>query len=51
MTAAKLQAARDLGVQVVMVRRPPLPPGSTVAATVAEALRWLRDHDRITVER
>jgi precorrin-6A/cobalt-precorrin-6A reductase len=41
MTAAKLQAARDLGVQVVMVRRPPLPPDSAVAATVAEALRWL----------
>ena len=40
MTAAKLQAARDLAVAVVMVQRPPLPPGSTVAATVAEALRW-----------
>lgn len=43
MTAAKLQAARDLGVQVVMVRRPPLPPGSTVAATVPEALNWISD--------
>jgi precorrin-6A/cobalt-precorrin-6A reductase len=41
MTAAKLRAARDLGVQVLMVRRPPLPPGSTVVATVPEALRWL----------
>ena len=41
MTAAKLTAARDLGVQVVMVRRPPLPPGSTAVPTVAEALRWL----------
>jgi precorrin-6A/cobalt-precorrin-6A reductase len=41
MTAAKLTAARDLGVQVVMVRRPPLPSGSTVAATVPGALRWL----------
>ncbi len=41
MTAAKLQAARDLGVQVVMVRRPPLPPGSAVVATVAEAVGWL----------
>ncbi len=41
MTAAKLQAARDLGVQVIMVRRPPLPPGSAVVATVAEALRWI----------
>jgi precorrin-6A/cobalt-precorrin-6A reductase len=41
MTAAKLEAARDLGVQVVMVRRPPLPPGSTIAATVPEALHWV----------
>jgi precorrin-6A/cobalt-precorrin-6A reductase len=41
MTAAKLSAARDLGVQVVTVRRPPLPPGSTVAATVQEAVHWL----------
>ena len=43
MTAAKLHAARDLGVQVVMVRRPPLPPGSGVVATVAEVLRWISD--------
>jgi precorrin-6A/cobalt-precorrin-6A reductase len=41
MTSAKLTAARDLGVQVVMVQRPPLPPGSAVAATVPAALRWL----------
>jgi precorrin-6A/cobalt-precorrin-6A reductase len=41
MTAAKLTAARDLGVQVVMVLRPPLPPGSVTAVTVREALRWL----------
>jgi precorrin-6A/cobalt-precorrin-6A reductase len=40
MTAAKLQAARDLAIQVVMVQRPPLPAGSTVAATVPEAVRW-----------
>jgi precorrin-6A/cobalt-precorrin-6A reductase len=40
MTAAKLQAARELGVQVVMVQRPPLPPGSQVVATVADAVRW-----------
>jgi precorrin-6A/cobalt-precorrin-6A reductase len=43
MTAAKLQAARDLGVQVVMIRRPPLPPGSRVAATIPEALNWISD--------
>jgi precorrin-6A/cobalt-precorrin-6A reductase len=41
MTAAKLRAARDLGVQVVMIRRPLLPAGSAVAATVPEALRWI----------
>ncbi|HEY0935632.1 MAG TPA: cobalt-precorrin-6A reductase [Trebonia sp.] len=41
MTAAKLAAAGSLGVPVVVVRRPPLPPGSTVAATVPATLRWL----------
>ena len=41
MTAAKLQAARDLGVQVFMIRRPPVPPGSTVVTTVPEALGWI----------
>ena len=41
MTEAKLTAARDLGVPVVLVRRPPAPPGVTVAATVAEALAWV----------
>lgn len=40
-TAAKLDAARDLGVLVVVVSRPPSPPGLTLAATVAEALTWL----------
>lgn len=42
MTEAKLLAARDLGVRVVMVERPPLPQGSVVATTVAEAVAWLR---------
>ena len=41
MTAAKLIAARDLGVQVVVVRRPPLPEGSLAVTTVAEAMRWI----------
>jgi precorrin-6A/cobalt-precorrin-6A reductase len=41
MTAAKLSAARNLSVGVVMVRRPPLPSGSTAVATVQEALCWL----------
>ncbi|MGY1820688.1 cobalt-precorrin-6A reductase [Geodermatophilus sp. SYSU D00079] len=43
MTAAKLDAARRLGLPVVVVRRPPVPPGVPVVATVAEALAWLRD--------
>ena len=42
MTAAKLRAARDLGVQVLMVARPPLPPGTAVVTTVAEAVQWVR---------
>jgi precorrin-6A/cobalt-precorrin-6A reductase len=41
MTAAKLRAARDLGVQVLMVRRPPLPAGSVAVTTVAAAMRWI----------
>ena len=41
MTAAKLRAARDLGVQVLIVQRPPLPPGSVVVTTVADAVRWV----------
>ena len=41
MTAAKLQAARELGVRVVVVQRPPLPPGSATVTTVAEALAWV----------
>jgi precorrin-6A/cobalt-precorrin-6A reductase len=41
MTEAKLQAARDLGVQVVMVRRPPLPHGVAMVPTVSDALAWL----------
>jgi precorrin-6A/cobalt-precorrin-6A reductase len=42
MTAAKIAAARDLAVRVVMVARPPLPPGSTAVPTVAEAMAWVR---------
>ena len=41
MTAAKLQAARDLEVRVVMVQRPPLPRGTAAVTTVAEAVRWV----------
>jgi precorrin-6A/cobalt-precorrin-6A reductase len=40
MTSAKLEAARQLNVPVVIVRRPPLPPADTVA-DVDAAVRWL----------
>lgn len=40
-TAAKLTAARELGVPVVVVRRPPLPSGVTAVADVPGALAWL----------
>ena len=42
MTAAKLAAARELGLPVVLVRRLPLPPGIPTVATVDEALTWVR---------
>jgi precorrin-6A/cobalt-precorrin-6A reductase len=42
MTAAKLQAARELAVRVIVVERPPLPPGSSAVTTVAEAVTWVR---------
>lgn len=40
-TAAKLVAARDAGIPVVMLRRPALPGGETVS-DVDATLRWLR---------
>ncbi|TJZ50080.1 cobalt-precorrin-6A reductase [Streptomyces piniterrae] len=41
-TAAKLTAAREAGLPVVVVRRPPVPEGVPVAADPDEALNWLR---------
>lgn len=38
---AKLEAARELGIRVAMIRRPPQPPGPKVE-TVAEAMAWVR---------
>ncbi|GGN06513.1 precorrin-6A reductase [Terrabacter tumescens] len=38
LTEAKLTAAHDLGVPVVVVRRPPVPEGVRVVATVDDAL-------------
>ncbi|QFG26796.1 cobalt-precorrin-6A reductase [Actinomadura sp. WMMB 499] len=41
MTAAKLTAARDLGLPVVLVDREPVPDGVPVTATVEDAAAWL----------
>jgi len=41
MTEAKLTAARELGLPVVLVRRPPLPPGVATVATVDDAVAWV----------
>ncbi len=40
-TAAKLEAARNLGVAVLVIDRPPSPEGPS-ATTVAGALEWVR---------
>jgi precorrin-6A/cobalt-precorrin-6A reductase len=40
---AKLTAARQLGIPVVMVRRPPLPDGVPVVTTVEEARAWMQE--------
>jgi precorrin-6A/cobalt-precorrin-6A reductase len=42
MTAAKLVAARELRLPVVLIRRPPVPAGVPSVATVDEALSWVR---------
>jgi precorrin-6A/cobalt-precorrin-6A reductase len=39
--AAKLQAARELALPVVLIDRPPPPPDVPTAATVPAALSWL----------
>lgn len=41
-TAAKLDAARDLGVPVLVIARPSLPSGVEMVTTVPEVLGWLR---------
>ena len=41
LTSAKLAAARAEGVQVLVVRRPPLPTGVVAVDTVEAALEWL----------
>jgi precorrin-6A/cobalt-precorrin-6A reductase len=47
--SAKIEAARDLALPVVMVRRPFIPARETVE-TAAEVLRWL-GHDKTPAER
>ncbi|MGV9877980.1 cobalt-precorrin-6A reductase [Streptomyces sp. NPDC003006] len=45
-TAPKLVAAREAGVPVVVVERPPVPEGIPLAATPEEAATWLRRFSR-----
>jgi len=45
-TEAKLIAARELSLPVIMVRRPPTEPGPAVE-TVEAALDWLADVDNV----
>ena len=40
-TAAKLDAARELGVRVIMVHRPPAPDGVPEVGSTADAVAWL----------
>ncbi|WP_043622866.1 cobalt-precorrin-6A reductase [Nonomuraea candida] len=42
MTAAKLVAARELGLPVIMVDRPPLPRGARLVDSVETAAAWVR---------
>jgi precorrin-6A/cobalt-precorrin-6A reductase len=49
MTAAKLRAARELDVPVVVVRRPPLPDGCHAVDTVDAAVTWLADLGQLAV--
>jgi precorrin-6A/cobalt-precorrin-6A reductase len=43
MTSAKLVAARELGVPVVIVRRPGVPSGVATVEKVDQVVGWLRD--------
>ncbi|MEV6272052.1 cobalt-precorrin-6A reductase [Kribbella sp. NPDC051936] len=40
-TAAKLTATRELGIPVVVIRRPPLPVGHEAVETVEDAVQWV----------
>jgi precorrin-6A/cobalt-precorrin-6A reductase len=41
MTRAKLEVAAALAIPVIMVDRPPLPPGVATVTTVADAVTWV----------
>ncbi|GAB1333847.1 cobalt-precorrin-6A reductase [Streptomyces sp. E-15] len=43
-TAPKLAAAREAGLPVVLVRRPPAPEGVPVVPDAGSAARWVREH-------
>jgi precorrin-6A/cobalt-precorrin-6A reductase len=45
-TYAKIIAARELGIPVIMIPRPKLPPGEIVE-TVDQAMVWLRSHRQL----
>ncbi len=40
-TSAKLTAAQQLGVPVIVIRRPPLPPGVQAVESVDQVVEWL----------
>ncbi|RBQ17754.1 cobalt-precorrin-6A reductase [Spongiactinospora rosea] len=42
MTTAKLVAAREAGLPVIMVNRPPVPPEIPFVETVADAVAWVQ---------
>ncbi len=44
LTAAKLAAARQRDIEVVMVERPPAPPGVDAVATVGHAVAFALAH-------
>jgi precorrin-6A/cobalt-precorrin-6A reductase len=45
MTRAKIEAAQHLGIDVVMIERPPLPPAVAVVDTLDEAQAWVFSRD------